>query len=136
LASDGAYKLIEVSGGSPNTVFTGSAHTHAAGEVYAAEINTAGTISFYLNGSVVATTTSSFNLGDTRVALHFNDDSTGSASGDRWNNFRAGVGPYPGLAAGVTDANAEAAAATGSALDAVAEIIWPAPVLMASMVAP
>jgi hypothetical protein len=134
--ADGAYKLIEVSGGSPNTVFTGSAHTHAAGEVYAAEINTAGTINLYLNGSVVATTTSSFNLGDTRVALHFNDDSTGSASGDRWNNFRAGVGPYPGPAAGATDVNAEAAEATGAAFDAAAEVIWSARLLMPPMVAP
>jgi len=133
--ADGFYKLIQVDNGGPTTVFTGSAHTHAAGEVYAVEINTAGTINLYLNGSVVATTTSAFNLGDTRVGLHFNDNG-GSASASRWDSFRAGRGPYPGPPAGATDADAVPATATGSAPDAQVLAIWEAHLLMAPMVAP
>jgi hypothetical protein len=133
--ADGSYKLIDVSGGTPNTVFTGVAHTHAAGEVYGFEVSGT-TNNFYLNGSLVATTTYSSYQTNRRVGLHFNDDSTGSAFAARWNNFRAGDGAYPGPLAGATDANAEAAAATGVGFDAVAAVIWQAPILMAPMVAP
>jgi hypothetical protein len=134
--ADGSYKLIEVSGGTPNTVFTGAAHTHAASELYAFEVDTANNVRLYLDGVQVASTTSAFNAGDTRVGLHFNDDSTGSAAPNRWDSFRAGTGPYPGPPAGDTSASPEAAAATGTALDAVAAVVWPALVLMAPMVAP
>jgi hypothetical protein len=94
--ADDAYKLIEVTGGSPATVFTGSAHVHATDEVYAAEITPAGDIKLYLNGTQVASTTSTFNLGGTRVGFHINESSSGAV---KWGAFRAGVGPYPGLPA-------------------------------------
>jgi len=113
--ADGAYKLIEVSGGTPNTVFTGSAHTHATGEVYAAEVDTANNVRLYLNGSVVASTTSAFNVGDTRVGFHINESNSGAI---RWGEFRAGAGPYPGLASGTTGTiavtqDAQTSSATG-----------------------
>jgi len=133
--ADGNYKLIEVNAGTPNTVFTGAAHTHAANELYAFEVDTANNVRLYLDGAQVAATTSTFNAGDTRVGLHFNDDSTGSASGDRWDSFRAGTGPYPGPPAGDTNASPEAATATGTASDATVAVIWEAVVLMAPMVA-
>jgi len=94
--ADGAYKLIRVVNGSPDTGATGDSHTHAAGEVYACEvIDSTDTINFYLNGALVFTTTGeTHNAGDTRVGLHINADVGNNAV--RWDNFRAGNGTYPG----------------------------------------
>jgi len=94
--ADGAYKVIRVTNGTPDTGATGDSHTHAAGEVYACEIiDSTDTINFYLNGALVFTTTGeAHNAGDTRVGLHINADVGNNAV--RWDNFRAGNGTYPG----------------------------------------
>jgi len=98
--ADGFYKLIEVTAGSPNTVFTGSAHTHATGELYAAEVDTANNVRLYLDGTEVAATTSAFQAGASvnRIGLHLNESASGVV---RWGKFRGGPGLYPGPEAAV-----------------------------------
>jgi hypothetical protein len=130
--ADDAYKEIEVTDGEPSTGETGASHTHTTGEVYALEASGT-TFTFYLNGSSVFSFSSSHVSTNTKVGLHLNESSSGAV---RFDDFRAGVGPYPGPAASQTDASAGESTATGQAFDATAVVIRPAPLLMAPMVAP
>jgi len=88
--ADGNYKVLEVDNGSPSTVSTGAAHTHATGELFRAE--TEGTaVRLFLNDVLVHSFTTSFAAGNTRVGFHINESASGAI---RWDDFRAGAMPW------------------------------------------